>query len=283
MSKYLSIETNGDFVRILFLGDVFGKVARQKVVQELPKIRQNLDLDFVVVNGENATQGKGITTAHAEELFRAGIDCMTLGDHALDQRDIHNHFQHQDKLLRPLNLGYGLPGKGYGVYTTSNGKKVLVMVALGQVFMKRPHDNPIRFVNEVLERYPMGAGKAVDSIVLDFHCEATSEKMIAGRLWDGKVSLVVGTHTHIPTSDARIQPKGTGYITDAGMCGDYDSIIGMDPAVPTDRFAKGHAQGRMIPAKNEATLCGVFVKTDDQTGLVVEIKQFIQGGILQKC
>jgi len=264
-------------MKILFLGDVFGRSARQKVKKELPAIRRTLNLDFVVVNGENATQGKGITPTHADELIGAGIDCMTLGDHAFDQKTILSHFQKQPKLLRPLNLGHDLPGKGYGVYTTKNAKKVLVMAALGQIFMKKPYDNPIRFVNEVLSRYPMGAGKAVDAIIVDFHCEATSEKMIAGRLWDSQVSLVAGTHTHIPTADARVLPNGTGFITDAGMCGDYDSVIGMESQVPMDRFAKGYSANQMRPAVNEATLCGVLVETDDNTGLAIRIEQFIQG------
>ena len=265
-------------MRILFLGDVFGRNARETVTTSLPEIREELKLDFVVVNGENATQGKGITPGHANILLKVGIDCMTLGDHAFDQRSLMSVLDTNPNILRPLNLGRGLPGKGYGVFKTEKGKKVLVMVALGQVFMKQPFDNPIKYVEEILARYPLGTG--VDAIVIDFHCEATSEKMIAGRLWDGRVSLVAGTHTHIPTRDARILPGGTGYITDAGMCGDYDSIIGMHPTVPMERFTAGFAKGKMIPANNSTTLCGVVIETDDKTGLPISVKQFLRGGIL---
>ncbi len=267
-------------MRILFLGDVFGRSARDKVEAELPGVRRKLNLDFVVVNGENATQGRGITPAHAEALIGAGVDCMTLGDHAFDQRNLLSHFDLQPRLLRPLNLGRGVPGRGYGVFSTNRSKRVLVMAALGQIFMKKPYDNPIRFVEDVLNRHPMGRGRSVDAIVIDFHCEATSEKMIAGRLWDGRVSLVAGTHTHIPTSDARILNNGTGYITDAGMCGDYDSIIGMAPAVPIERFANGYSGDKMTAANKEATLCGVIVETDDDTGLALSIEQFIEGSMI---
>lgn len=265
-------------MRILFLGDVFGRNARDKVASSLKGLREELKLDFVIVNGENATQGKGINPRHAEELLKSGIDCMTLGDHAFDQRNLLSSLDGYTNIIRPLNLGRELPGKGFGIYETEKGKRVLVMIALGQVFMKQPYDNPIRFVEDVLAKYPLG--KSVDAIVLDFHCEATSEKMIAGRIWDGRVSLVAGTHTHIPTSDARILPGGTGYITDVGMCGAYDSIIGMDPIVPIERFAAGFSKGKMIPADNDTTLCGVVIETDDKTGLTKSIKQLMRGGIL---
>lgn len=267
-------------MRILFLGDVFGRNARTTLASELKGIREELELDFVIVNGENATQGKGITPNHADFLLNAGIDCMTLGDHAFDQRNLMSVLDSYPNILRPLNLGRGLPGRGHGVFKTEKGKKVLVITALGQVFMRQPFDNPIRFVNEVLEKYPLS--KAVDAIAIDFHCEATSEKMIAGKLWDGKVSMVAGTHTHIPTSDARVLPGGTGYITDVGMCGDYESIIGMDTTVPMERFSAGFSKGKMIPANNDITLCGVVVETDDKTGLAVSIEQFLRGGLLGK-
>ena len=265
-------------MRILFLGDVFGRNARETVTTSLMGIREELKLDFVIVNGENATQGKGINPGHADTLLKSGIDCMTLGDHAFDQRNLLSTLDSNPNILRPLNLGRGLPGKGYGIYKTEKGKKVLVLTALGQVFMKQPFDNPIRFVEEVLEKYPLG--RSVDAIVIDFHCEATSEKMIAGRLWDGRVSLIAGTHTHIPTSDARILPGGTGYITDVGMCGDYDSIIGMHPTVPMERFSAGFSKGKMIPANNSITLCGVVIETDDKVGLPISISQFLRGGVL---
>lgn len=265
-------------MRILFLGDVFGRNARETLASALKGIREEFKLDFVVVNGENATQGKGINPKHAEDLLKSGIDCMTLGDHAFDQRSLLSTLDASPNILRPLNLGRGLPGKGYGIFKTERGKRVLVITALGQVFMKQPFDNPIRFVEEVLGKYPLGAG--VDAILIDFHCEATSEKMIAGRLWDGRVSLVAGTHTHIPTRDARILPGGTGYITDVGMCGDYNSIIGMDPTVPMERFSAGFSKGKMIPANDSVTLCGVVIETDDRTGLPVSIKQLLRGGIL---
>lgn len=263
-------------MRILFLGDVFGRSGRAAMTSLLPSLRRSWNIDFVVANCENATQGRGVNANHARILLEAGVDCMTLGDHAFDQRDLAGCLDGMP-ILRPVNFARKAPGKGYGLFET-NGRRVLVISALGQVFMKNSFDSAVPQLEAILGRYPLGG--AVSAIVLDFHCEATSEKNAAGQIHDGRVTIVAGTHTHIPTSDTRILPGGTAYITDVGMCGVYDSIIGMDKPVVLDRFVHGMPSGRFQPATGEATLCGLLVDSDDDTGLAVRIRQIMIGGIL---
>jgi hypothetical protein len=266
-------------MKLLFLGDVVGRAGRAAVVEKLPKLRGDWGLDFVVVNGENATGGAGLTPDHAKALLAAGADCLTLGDHAFDQKDMLQFIETEPRILRPLNFAKVAPGKGARLFTAAGGRKVLVVQALGQVFMKRPFDDPFSALDQVLKAHPLGG--LAQAILVDIHAEATSEKMAVGHWCDGRASLVVGTHTHVPTGDAQVLPGGTAYLTDAGMCGDYDSVIGMEKAEPMRRFITGMSKGRFEPAAGEATLCGLFVETDDATGAAVTARMIRVGGRLQ--
>lgn len=265
-------------MRILFLGDVMGRAGRRAIADRLAALKVRLGADFTIVNGENASGGMGLTGPHARLILDAGADVVTLGDHAFDQRDMLSFIDGEPRLIRPLNYAREAPGRGARVFSDARGRKVLVAQALGQVFMKRPFDDPFSALDGVLRTHVLGGG--VQAAVIDFHAEATSEKMAAGHFCDGRASLVVGTHTHVPTADAQILPRGTGYQSDAGMCGDYDSIIGMDKAEPMRRFLTGMAQGRFTPAEGEATLSGVLVTTDDRTGLATAIQPVRDGGRL---
>ena len=267
-------------MKILFLGDVMGRAGRRAISENLPRLREEWKLDFVVVNGENATGGMGLSGAHAKLILEAGADCVTLGDHAFDPKDMLQFIEHEPRIIRPLNFSKASPGKGARLFTANNGRKVLVMQALGQVFMKRPFDDPFSAVEPIFKTHPLG-GQA-DAIIVDFHCEATSEKMAMGHWCDGRASLVVGTHTHVPTSDAMILPKGTAYLTDGGMCGDYNSVIGMDKNEPLRRFITGMPKERFTPANGDATLSGVYIETDNQTGKATRIEMVRQGGLLSQ-
>ncbi|MBB97100.1 MAG: TIGR00282 family metallophosphoesterase [Rhodobacteraceae bacterium] len=266
-------------MRLLFLGDVMGRAGRAAITDHLPKLRADWKLDFVVVNGENATNGMGLSGAHAKTLFDAGADCVTLGDHAFDQKDMLQAIEQDNRIVRPLNFAKTAPGRGHRLFEARGGRKVLVLQVLGQVFMKRAFDDPFSAVDTVLRAHPRGG--LAQATIVDVHCEATSEKMAMGHFCDGKASLVVGTHTHVPTADAQILPGGTAYLTDAGMCGDYHSVIGMDKAEPMRRFVTGMAKGRFTPAEGPATLSGVFVKTDDRTGAAEEVRMIRVGGRLE--
>ncbi|RYH01845.1 YmdB family metallophosphoesterase [Salipiger sp. IMCC34102] len=265
-------------MKILFLGDVMGRAGRTAITDHLPRLRTEWRLDFVVVNGENATNGAGLSPDHAKLILEAGADAVTLGDHAFDQRDMMAFIEREPRILRPLNFSKSAPGAGARVYTDGRGRKVLVAQALGQVFMKRPFDDPFSALDGVLKQYPMG-GQVAASLV-DIHCEATSEKMAVGHYCDGRASVVVGTHTHVPTADAMILPGGTAYQSDAGMCGDYQSVIGMEKDEPLNRFITGMPRGRFQPAGGEATLSGLYVETDDRSGKATRIEMVRQGGRL---
>lgn len=256
-----------------------GRAGRQAIAERLPGLRADWGLDFVVINGENASSGAGLTGAHAKLLLEAGADVVTLGDHAFDQKDMLSFIESEPRVLRPLNFAKGAPGRGAGLFSDRRGRKVLVTQVLGQVFMKRAFDDPFSAVDDVLRRL----GGQAQARLVDVHCEATSEKMGMGHYCDGRASLVVGTHTHVPTADAQILPGGTAFLSDAGMCGDYNSVIGMEKAEPMRRFVTGMSKGRFTPALGEATLCGVLVETDDRTGLATSITQVRQGGRLQQA
>lgn len=265
-------------MRILFLGDIVGRAGRNAVEAHLPQLRDRWKLDFVVVNGENASSGMGLTGKHAETLLAAGIDCLTLGDHAFDQRDMLSFIESEPRIIRPINFAKTAPGKGVRLFTTQRGEKVLVAQALGQVFMKRAFDDPFSALDAALKTAPLGG--LAQAVIVDFHAEATSEKMAMGHWLNGRASLVVGTHTHVPTGDAYVMSKGTGYMTDAGMCGDYRSVIGMDSTEPLSRFVTGMTKGRFTPAEGDATLSGVFVETDRSTGQAKSIQAVRYGGAL---
>ena len=265
-------------MRILFLGDVVGRSGRTAIVERLAALRAGLRLDFVVVNAENATGGAGLSAAHARTLLDAGADVLTLGDHAFDQKDMLELVQTEPRILRPINYSRAAPGSGARVYDAPGGRKILVAQVLGRVFMKQPYDDPFSAVEPVLKTHPPGG--LVQASLIDVHCEATSEKVAIGWFCDGRASIVAGTHTHVPTADARVLPGGTAYVTDAGMCGDYDGIIGMDREEPLRRFLTGISRGRFAPASGPATLSGLLVETDDRSGRAVSADALREGGAL---
>ena len=267
-------------MRILFLGDVMGRAGRQGISSKLPTLRDELKLDFVIVNGENATAGMGLSADHAKLILDAGADCITLGDHAFDQKDMLSFIDKEPRIIRPINYSKQAPGVGARLFEAPAGRKVLVAQILGQVFMKRPFDDPFSAIDEELRKTPL-KGRA-DAIIVDTHAEATSEKMALGHWIDGRASLVTGTHTHVPTADAQILPKGTAYHSDAGMCGVYNSVIGMDKEEPLQRFITGMRKARFTPAEGEATLCGTYVETDNLTGLATRVMAFRTGGSLKE-
>ena len=264
-------------MRILFLGDVVGRSGRQAVARELPDLSRSLETDFVVVNGENAAGGFGITEEIFNEFLDLGADVVTLGNHAWDQREALSFIVREPRLLRPANYPAGTPGAGAGVFEARNGARVFVMNVMGRVFMESL-DDPFAAVEREADACPLGEGS--DAAVFDVHAETTSEKMAMGHFVDGRASLVVGTHTHVPTADHRVLPGGTAYITDVGMCGDYDSVIGMDKEEPMSRFLRKIPGNRFTAATGEATLCGVVVDTDDGTGLATAIAPIRIGGRL---
>jgi metallophosphoesterase (TIGR00282 family) len=267
-------------LRILFIGDVVGRSGRTAVTDRLPGLIRDWSLDLVIVNGENSAGGFGITEAIYQEFLDAGADAITLGNHSWDQREALVFIERAPKLIRPTNYPKRTPGRGAGLVDTKNGKRALVVNAIGRIFMT-PFDDPFAAIGRELESCPLH--EAADAIVVDFHGEATSEKQGMGFFCDGRVSLVVGTHTHVPTADHQILPGGTAYMSDAGMTGDYDSVIGMQKEEPLRRFTTGIPSGRFEPAFGEATLSGVAVETDDATGLAVKIGPVRLGGRLEQA
>ena len=264
-------------MRFLFLGDVLGRAGRRAVTDQLPNLRRRLAIDFVVVNGENAAGGYGITTKIAEELYAAGTDCLTTGNHVWDQRELLTAIDGEERLLRPANYPPGTPGRGSALLNAANGRRVLVINLMARLFMDAM-DDPFARADEVLGAVAMP--RDVDAIIVDFHGEATSEKMAMGHHLDGRVSLVVGTHSHVPTADHMILAGGTAYQTDAGMCGDYDSVIGMKKEPAIARFVRKLPGERLTPAEGPATICGLVVETDDATGLAARIEPLRTGGRL---
>ncbi|MGI9484173.1 MAG: TIGR00282 family metallophosphoesterase [Hyphomicrobiales bacterium] len=265
-------------MRLIFIGDVVGKTGRNAVAEELPRLRERYEPDFVVLNGENAASGVGITEKIYEQFRDAGADVVTLGNHAWDQREALVFIERAPNLLRPLNYPEGTPGKGVGLFPAANGKQVLVINAMGRVFMN-PLDNPFAAIDKELNMCPLG--EACDAAIIDFHGEATSEKMAMGHYVDGRASLLVGTHTHVPTADHQVLMGGTAYQTDTGMCGDFDSVIGVDKEEPLSRFLTGINRARFSPATGEPTICGLAVETDDATGLAAKVAPIRIGGRLE--
>jgi metallophosphoesterase (TIGR00282 family) len=245
----------------------------------VPSLRESLKLDFVVANGENAAGGFGLTRAIANEFFASGVDCITTGNHWADQKEILSFIGDEDRILRPRNLPPGAPGKGANLYQARNGQHVLVINPLGRVFME-PQDDPFAAVEMELSACPLG--EAADAIMVDMHAEATSEKMAMGHFCDGRATMVVGTHSHVPTGDAQILPGGTAYQTDAGACADYDSVIGMEKFEPLQRYTRKLPTNRFSPASGPATLCAVFVETDAK-GLASRIEPVRVGGRLKQA
>jgi metallophosphoesterase (TIGR00282 family) len=264
-------------MRLLYVGDVVGRSGRTILVERAAELRRRLRLDALVVNGENAAAGFGITIKICESFFEAGVDVLTTGNHVWDQKELVGYIGQQPRLVRPLNLQPGTPGSGVAEFRTASGRRLVVLQVLGRLFMQLS-DDPFRAIERELQRHRLGV--TADAILLDVHGEATSEKTAIGHFVDGLVSLVAGTHTHIPTADAQILAGGTGYITDVGMTGDYDSVIGMNKVLSLGRWRNDTPQARLEPAAGEATLCGVFVETDDRTGLARSVAPLRIGGRL---
>ncbi len=268
-------------MRFAFFGDVVGRAGRDGLADHLPDLRRRLGLEFVIVNAENAAAGFGVTENTARELFQAGADCLTLGNHAWDQREALTYIVREPRLIRPLNYPIlsDAPGRGAQVFETEAGRRVLVINLLGRVHMEAM-DDPFAAVDRELEACPLGA--VADAVIVDMHAEATSEKMAMGHFCDGRASLVVGTHSHVPTADGQILPGGTGYQTDAGACADYDSVIGNQKDEPLRRFTTRISGGRFKPAEGPATVCGVFVETDPASGLARRLEPIRIGGRLSQ-
>ena len=265
-------------MKIFFLGDIVGKSGRKSVIENLKDIIQKKKIDFVIVNGENAAdQGVGITEEISNDLFNSGVDVITTGNHVWDQKETIDHIERETRLLRPENLLKNSPGKGFGIYESKNGYKVGVLNLMGNVFMKKC-DDVFEVATMFKNKYKLQ--EDFDFLVVDFHGEITSEKMAMGHFFDGKATLVVGTHTHIPTNDVRVLINGTAYQTDAGMCGDYESVIGMNKENSLNKFLKENST-KLFPATGEASLCGVIIDCNVKTGLADKVESYIFGGHLK--
>ena len=265
-------------MKILFCGDIVGRTGRKAIEKHIPKLKSELNLDLVIANVDNASGGFGINKNTFDDLVAFGVDIMTGGDHIWDQKETINFINQQKNLLRPLNFPKQNPGNGAIIFTTKSQKTILVAHLLGQVFIKNNLNCPFETIDNLLQNYQIG--KNIDAIIIDFHAEATSEKMAMGKFLDGRASLVTGSHTHIPTNDFHIMRAGTAYQTDTGMCGDYDSIIGMEQSAPLRSFLTKRKIGKMTPATGKATLCATLVEINDKTGLANKIEAIKLDGIL---
>ncbi|PPR29810.1 MAG: hypothetical protein CFH31_00241 [Alphaproteobacteria bacterium MarineAlpha9_Bin1] len=261
-------------MNILFLGDIMGRSGREVVSKELPDLKRSLEIDVVIINGENAAGGFGITPKICEEFYDLGVDVITSGNHIWDKREIITYINKNKNLLRPENFPASVPGQGNTIIKDSLGRKLLVINVMGRLFMD-PLDDPIESIEKIISKYRLGI--EVNGIIVDIHGEATSEKMSIGHIFDGRVSLIIGTHTHVPTSDTQILPGGTGYQSDAGMCGDYDSVIGGEKNGWQEKFKRKMPVGRIEASEGEGTLCGLFLEVDIKTGLAKNLKPVIIG------
>ena len=268
-------------MNILILGDIVGPAGREALIKKLPSLIIKKKLDFVVINGENAADsGLGITKKNTEDFFNAGVDVITSGNHIWDEKETMEFITSEKRLLRPENLIKGSPGTGTGIFNSKNNKKVAVINLMGNIFMKKCED-VFESAKKITQTIKLK--RDADFIIVDLHGEITSEKMAMGYFLDGQVTLFVGTHTHVPTSDHRIMEKGTAYQTDIGMCGDYNSVIGMNRDNSLKKFFKDSSAKKHYPALGEATLSGLMVKANDDTGLAKEIEPIIIGGALESC
>lgn len=265
-------------MRLLFCGDVMGRSGRDVVVAELPRLREALSIDFTVVNGENAAHGFGMTAEICQTLFEAGADVITGGNHTYDRSEIIPSMEADRRLLRPVNYPSGTPGRGVGEYELPRGRRIKVVNVMTRLFMELL-DDPFAALRAAL---PPGTPKSAgfDALIIDVHGEATSEKMALAHIADGHATLVVGTHTHVPTADARLLDRGTAYHTDAGMCGDYNSVIGMVASASIRNFERKFPRERLSPADGPGTLCGTYVETDEASGLAVRVEPVRVGGSL---
>jgi metallophosphoesterase (TIGR00282 family) len=267
-------------MRILFFGDIMGRSGRDGLAKHMPDLKSRLRPDAVIVNAENAAAGFGITLKLAQEFYALGADCLTTGNHIWGQKELVSGIDSDPKLLRPLNFPDGTPGRGFYLHTLPDKRKILIANVMARLFMEPVLDDPFAVTEKLLAQHRLGT--SAQAIFVDFHGEASSEKMAYAHVFDGRVSAVIGTHTHIPTADALILPKGTAYQTDAGMCGDYDSVIGMKKELAIWKFTRKVPGERLAPAEGEATVCGAFIVTDDATGLAKSIEPFQVGGRLRE-
>ena len=266
-------------MNILILGDIMGPSGREAIIKKLPDLIKKKAIDFVIVNGENAADpGVGITKKNTEEFFKAGADVITTGNHVWDQNETMEFITSEKRLLRPQNLPEGTPGNGFGIFNSKNNKKVAVINLMGNIFMKKC-DDVFEAAKKFIENVKLK--KDADFIIVDIHGEITSEKMAMGYLFDGKATMLVGTHTHVPTSDHRIMEKGTAYQTDIGMCGDYNSVIGMNRDNSLKKFFKDPSATKHYPALGEATISGLMVVADDKTGLANKVEPIVLGALLE--
>ena len=265
-------------MKLLFCGDLVGRTGRDVVLEHLPGLREELGLDCVVVNAENAAHGFGLTAKICEALFEAGADAITTGNHVWDQKEIVSYIDGEPRVLRPLNYSMEMPGRGASVVKIHDGRSVLVVNVMCRLFMELL-DDPFGALDKTLQAHPLG--HTVDAVLVDVHGEATSEKMALAHISDGRASLVVGTHTHVPTADTQVLPGGTAFQSDAGMCGDYDSVIGMKKDIAVARFRSKLVSERLSPATGPASLCAVYVETDDATGLASRAAPIVIGGRLR--
>ena len=267
-------------MKILILGDVMGPSGVSAIKKRLPNIIKDKGIDFVILNGENSgNNGVGITKKIFDEFICSGVDVVTTGNHVWDEKEAIEFISKSNRLLRPANLIKGSPGNGMGIFTAKNNKKVAVLNLMGNVFMKKCEDvfeEAQRFTRNIVLK------KDTDFAVVDMHGEITSEKMAMGHFLDGKVTMVVGTHTHVPTADHKVMEKGTAYQTDLGMCGDYNSVIGMDKNNSLKKFLKDKSAKKHFPALGPATISGLIVIADTQTGLAKKVEPIILGGSLQE-
>lgn len=261
-------------MRIIFIGDVVARSGRDALARYLPELKKEFSPDIVIVNGENAAHGIGINEKICREFFDLGVHVITLGNHSWDQREVIPFIERERRLVRPQNYPSGTPGKGYCHYQLGDGRSILIINVMGRLFMD-PLDDPFAAMEELCRAYPLG--QKSNAIVVDFHAEATSEKMALAHYLDGKVSAIIGTHTHIPTADAQIFPRGTALQCDAGMTGDYLSVIGMRHETPVMRFTRKMSFERLSPAEGEGTLCGVYLETDDCSGKATKIQSVRRG------
>jgi metallophosphoesterase (TIGR00282 family) len=267
-------------MKFLFCGDIVGKSGRDVATHHIPLLRKKLNLDFVVINGENAAHGFGITRKIADNFYRHGVDVITTGNHIWDQKETVQHISEEPRLVRPINFPENTPGKGHTIIENAKGQKLMIVNVMGQMFME-PLNDPFQAINALLDTYKLGQN--VNAILVDIHAEASSEKVAMGHFLDGRVTLVAGTHTHVQTADHMILEKGTAYISDVGMTGDYNSVIGMKKNIVVERFLKKVRGEKLEPAEGDGTLCGVLVETDDRTGKALSIKPFRIGGVLDQA
>lgn len=258
-------------MKIIYCGDVVGRAGRDAVLNNLKPMRERFKADVIIVNVENAAHGFGVTPGIAKEFLDSGADVLTTGNHVWQQRDIIPFLDENKRIVRPLNYPETAAGRGAAEFELPNGKKILVAQVLGRVFMESV-DNPALVLDKLLKAYALG--RNVNAIFVDVHAECTSEKLSLGHYLDGRVSVVAGTHTHVPTADARLLPNGTAYITDVGMCGNYDSVLGFDKQTPIDRLCQRYNGGRLEVCRSGGSVWGIVVETDDKSGLAKSIEQF---------